>query len=77
MESALRLHHHKPGTLTSLAKYLHQRTSGMIGSLSYLIRAAAIRAILDGTETISRAAMDAVRIDHAAESSARRAGSRQ
>ncbi|MEU8156126.1 TniB family NTP-binding protein [Micromonospora sp. NPDC048986] len=77
MESALRLHHHKPGTLTASAKYLHQRTRGMIGSLSHLIRAAAIRAILDGTETISRDAMDAVRIDHAAESSARRAGSRQ
>ncbi|MFF4880206.1 hypothetical protein [Micromonospora sp. NPDC000668] len=52
-------------------------TPDFFGSLSHLIRAAAIRAILDGTETISRAAMDAVRIDHAAESSARRAGSRQ
>ncbi|MET8310707.1 ATP-binding protein [Micromonospora sp. NPDC005173] len=77
MESALRLHHHQPGSLTRLAKYLHHRTGGMIGSLSHLIRAAAIRAILDGTEAITEAAMDRVRIDHAAESSARRKSSRR
>ncbi|SCG72471.1 TniB family NTP-binding protein [Micromonospora inositola] len=77
MESALRLHHHEPGSLTMLAKYLHHRTGGMIGSLSHLIRAAAIRAILSGTEAITEAAMDKVRIDHAADSSARRTSSRR
>ena len=41
MEATLRLHRHQPGTLTGLDKYLHQRTGGMIGSLSHLVRAAA------------------------------------
>jgi len=75
MESTLRLHRHEPGTLAAAAKYLHQRTGGMIGSLSHLIRASAIRAILSGTESVTRPLMDKVRIDHAAESSARRASS--
>jgi hypothetical protein len=50
MEATLRLHNHETGTLVASAKYLHQRTGGMIGSLSHLIRAAAIRAILSETE---------------------------
>jgi hypothetical protein len=68
LEETLRLHHHQPGTLVKLAKYLHQRTGGMIGSLSHLIRAAAISAILDGTEAITRALLDSVPLDYAAES---------
>ena len=68
LEDTLRLHHHQPGTLTGLARYLHQRTSGMIGSLSHLIRAAAISAILDGTEAITRTLLDTVALDYAAES---------
>ena len=75
LEATLRLHHHEPGTLPGQAKYLHQRTGGMIGSLTHLIRGAAIRAILDGTEAITRPLLDAVRIDHAAESATRRASS--
>ena len=47
----------------------------MIGSLSHLVRAAAIRAILDGTEQITRKLLDSIPVDHAAESSARGAGS--
>ena len=54
LEAALRLHRHQPGTLPGLGKYLHQRTGGMIGSLSHLVRAAALVAILDGTEEITR-----------------------
>ncbi|WP_081982104.1 TniB family NTP-binding protein [Streptacidiphilus albus] len=57
LEQALRLHKHRPGTLEGLAHYLHQRTGGMIGSLSHLIRGAAIDAILDGTEKITRASL--------------------
>ena len=53
LEHTLRLHHHQPGTLTRLDRYLHQRTGGMIGSLSHLIRAAAISAILDGSERVT------------------------
>ncbi|MER7279451.1 TniB family NTP-binding protein [Dactylosporangium sp. NPDC000244] len=75
MENTLRLHHHEPGSLVVAAKYLHQRTGGMIGSLSHLIRASAIRAILSETEAITQAVMDRVRIDHAAESSTRRTSS--
>jgi hypothetical protein len=68
LEGTLRLHHHQPGTLVKLGKYLHQRTSGMIGSLSHLIRAAAITAILDGSEAITRTLLDTVALDYAAES---------
>jgi hypothetical protein len=75
LEATLRLHRHEPGTLPAQAKYLHQRTGGMIGSLTHLIRGAAIRAILDGQEAITRPLLDTARIDHAAESATRRASS--
>jgi|GEM_PF-696359 len=67
LEDALRLHEHLPGTLTGLDRYLHQRTGGMIGSLSHLIRGAAIEAIMNGSEKISRKLLDAVDLDHAAQ----------
>jgi hypothetical protein len=70
LEAALRLHHHEPGTLPKLTKYLHQRTGGMIGSLSHLVRAAALTAILDGTEQITRKLLDSIPLDHAAQSAA-------
>jgi hypothetical protein len=66
-EDALRLHQHRPGTLERLAPYLHRRTHGMIGSLSHLVRGAAIDAILDGTEAITRASLGNVQLDHAAQ----------
>jgi hypothetical protein len=75
MEQTLRLHRHQPGTLTRLDRYLHQRTGGMIGSLSHLLRAAAISAILDHSEQITRELLDAITVDHAAESATRRASS--
>ncbi|MER6832034.1 ATP-binding protein [Streptosporangium sp. NPDC000563] len=68
LEQALRLHRHKPGTLLRNARYLHQRTAGMIGSLSHLIRGAAHLAILDGEEAITRKLMNDVLIDHVAQS---------
>jgi AAA domain len=71
LDAALRLHRHRPGTLPRLGKYLHQRTGGMIGSLSHLIRAAALVAILDGTEQITRELLDGIPVDHAAQSAAR------
>ncbi|RDG35043.1 ATP-binding protein [Streptomyces corynorhini] len=67
MEATLRLHHYKPGTLVELADYLHQRTGGMIGSLSHLIRLAAISAILDGSERVTRRQLHKLRVDHASE----------
>jgi hypothetical protein len=65
-DAALLLYQHTPGSLTKLAGYLYDRTGGMIGSLSHLIRAAAIQAILTGTETINRKALDSITLDHAA-----------
>ncbi|HTW04514.1 MAG TPA: ATP-binding protein [Streptosporangiaceae bacterium] len=83
LETLLRLHQHRPGTLTGLAEYLYQRSGGMIGSLSQLIRGAAILAIDDGSEQITRDLLDVVPVDYAAEracttrSPARRAAGRE
>jgi hypothetical protein len=67
LENALDLQHHRPGSLARLAPCLRQRTGGRIGSLSRLLRRAAITAILDGTEKITRPALDAITLDHLAE----------
>ena len=67
LEDSLRLHRHQPATLTALGEYLHRRTGGMIGSLLRLIRGAAIQAVLDGTEKITRAALDSIGADIASE----------
>ena len=42
----------------------------MIGSLSHLVRAAALVAILDGSEQITRKLLDQIPVDHAAQSHA-------
>lgn len=67
MESTLRLHQHRPGSLVQLDEYLYQRSGGMIGSLSHLIRGAATLAIEDGCEHITRSLLDSVPVDYAAE----------
>jgi hypothetical protein len=79
LEQALRLHRHQPGQLLRLDAYLHERTDGMIGSLSHLIRGAAVEAILDGTEKITRETLDRIGLDHAAEAARtrRKAASRR
>lgn len=63
MEANLLLHGHKPGTLTRLDRFIHTRTGGMIGTLSHLIRGAAVDAILTGTEKITKAGLLAVDLD--------------
>lgn len=68
LEDSLRLHAHQPGSLTELDRYLHDRTSGMIGSLSHLIRGAALDAILTGSEKITQKGLAAVPLDHGSES---------
>jgi Bacterial TniB protein len=68
MESALRLHRHQAGTLPGIDRYLHQRTGGMIGSLSHLIRAGAMMAILEGSEAVTQELLDGIPVDHAAQS---------
>ncbi len=77
MEASLRLHEHQPGTLTGLDEYLFGRTGGMIGSLSQLVRGAAILAIGDGSEQITRDLLDVVPVDHAAQRSGIRLASRK
>ena len=71
METMLRLHQHAPGTLPGLAEFLYRRSGGMIGTLSQLIRGAAVLAIETGTEAITRGLLDAVPVDYAAERAAR------
>jgi hypothetical protein len=74
MEASLRLHRHEPGMLTGLDEYLFARTNGMIGSLSQLVRGAAVLAIQDGTEQITKDLLELVPVDHAAQ---RTSGKRQ
>jgi hypothetical protein len=68
IDDALRLHHHQPGSLLRQAKYLHKRTGGSISSLSHLVRAAAISAIGDGSQAITRELLDSVSVDHITQS---------
>lgn len=68
LEAALRLRRHRAGSLPALDHYLHDRTAGMIGSLSHLIRGAAIDAVLTGTEAITKPVLDRVELDHAVDS---------
>lgn len=70
LEKTLLLHQHQPGSLLKLDRYLHNRTGGMIGALSHAIRGAAIDAILDGTERVTKDGIAAIPLDHAAESAA-------
>ena len=65
LEEALRLRAHRPQTLLKLSGYLHDRTAGMIGSLSHLVREAALDAILGGSEKITRTGLDDVELDRA------------
>ncbi|MFJ5881690.1 TniB family NTP-binding protein [Kitasatospora cineracea] len=63
MEDTLLLHKHKADSLVALDRYLHERTGGMIGALSHLIRGAAIDAILTGTEKITQSELDDIPLD--------------
>jgi hypothetical protein len=57
-ERALRLHRHAPGTLVQMADHLHHLTGGRTDHLAYLLRSGAIRAIHDGSEALTRDALD-------------------
>jgi len=67
LESLLRLHRHRIGSLVRLDEYLYHRSAGMIGSLSQLVRGAAILAIEDGSEQISKKLLERVPVDYAAQ----------
>jgi AAA domain len=71
LDGSLRLHRHQAGSLPGLASYLHERTGGMIGSLLWLIRSAAIQAVIDGTEQVTRKTMDAIPVDIASQTASR------
>jgi hypothetical protein len=71
MDSALRLRSHRPGTLITHAAYLHARTGGRMGSLSHLVREAALVSLLDGTERITKKLLDQIELDTAAGQRAR------
>jgi len=70
MEASLLLHDHKPGTLAKMGEYLFGRTGGAIGSLSQLVRGAAVLAIENGAEQVTRELLDLVPVDRAAQRSA-------
>jgi hypothetical protein len=66
-EAALCLRHHRRGTLARHSEYLFTRTNGRIGSVSTLVRGAAIDAILAEKERITRDILDDQLLDQAAE----------
>ncbi|MFD7836154.1 hypothetical protein [Streptomyces sp. NPDC059761] len=53
--------------MLDLSSYLHDRTGGTIGSLSHLVREAALDALLDGSEKITKASLERVDLDESAE----------
>lgn len=76
-DESLRLYDHAAGSLLPLSDYLHERTGGSISSLSHLLRAAAILAMLPGgPEAVTRDVLDDVILDHAAETVASPRGKR-
>ncbi|WP_102128368.1 AAA family ATPase [Deinococcus planocerae] len=67
VESHLVLLRHDKGTLHRLHGYLYNRTQGSIGSLMTLVRKAALAAI-DGSEAITKATLDTIKLDYNAAS---------
>lgn len=63
VESALRLNRHRAGTLERHADYIHLLTGGVMASLSQLVREAAICAVLDGSQAITKRSLSKVILD--------------
>lgn len=68
-EAQLPLRHHQTGTLLAEHKYLYERTSGSIGSLTRLLTRATVAAIQDdqNPEAITRELLHAEKVDLVAE----------
>lgn len=66
-EQLLPLSAFKSGDLVDLAEYVWKRTQGVIGSISSLVSEAYIRAMLDGSERITKRTFSKVVLDHDAE----------
>lgn len=75
-ETMLLLDHHGPGTLETLVDYLHDRTSGSIGSLKNLLKLAALKTMLDKKtpERIDYALLRTIKSDRNAEANYQRHG---
>lgn len=72
MADALLLYQHKPGSLTRLWRYLHDRSGGSICGLSDLVRESAVEAVHSGPEAITRRLMDTIEISELAQENYRR-----
>lgn len=58
----------KPGDLCeSLATYIYERTGGLIGATSYLLRRGALAAIKSGDERLTKSLLDEIQLSFAAE----------
>lgn len=66
-ESEMALFEARPGMLTSLERYIFERTGGEIGETIALIRAGAHRAILKGEERIVEALLDEIPLSYQAD----------
>jgi DNA transposition AAA+ family ATPase len=66
-EDHLRLRDHEAGTLEGLGDYLYRRTTGHLGSLTRLLRLAAVAAIRSGAERIDESVLEKVQVDADAE----------
>ncbi|MFF3373511.1 AAA family ATPase [Streptomyces sp. NPDC002680] len=58
VEEALLLRKQVPGSLPDMSEHLYRVTGGTVHRLGYLVRSGAIRAIRDGTESLSRELLD-------------------
>ena len=67
IDARLVLANARPHMLREQADYLYERSTGMIGSLFKLITLGAVHAMRDGTEELTRAVLDEIDIDVAAE----------
>lgn len=67
VEEHLCLLKYRPGWLVQQERYLYLRTEGGIGSLIRLVRAAANAAIRDGSESLTRAGLEGIRLAEGAE----------
>jgi hypothetical protein len=68
LEDALVLYRHHPHSLARTHwRYLHERTGGSIAALHTLIRRAAIRAVRDGTEAVTRGLLDGITLSFTSE----------
>ncbi|WP_405728358.1 AAA family ATPase [Streptomyces sp. NBC_01537] len=77
LDVALRLDHHRPGELSELAVDLHQLSGGNVSGLMYLVRAAAVSAVLNGSERVSLPALRRVAASHPADTQAHEPGAEQ